>query len=176
GARTRLQAAAGRGLTRFVGRHAEMDALHRALDRAGDGHGQVAALMGEPGVGKSRLVWELTHSHRTADWTVLEASSVSYGKATAWLPAIDLLKSYCRIEARDDVRVIREKVAGKVLMLDRALEPILAPLLALLDAERDPSASPDAPLHGAPGPDDFGALAPDQRRRQTLDALKRLLL
>src|SRR5262249_7547781 len=156
--------------------HAEMDALHRALDRAGVGHGQAAALMGEPGVGKSRLVWELTHSHRTADWTVLEASSVSYGQATAWLPVIDLLKSYCRIEARDDVRVIREKVAGKVLMLDRALEPILAPLLALLDAERDPSASSDAAMHGVPGPDDWGALAPDQRRRQTLDALKRLLL
>ncbi|HVE74545.1 MAG TPA: adenylate/guanylate cyclase domain-containing protein, partial [Mycobacteriales bacterium] len=175
-ARTRLQAVAARGLTRFVGRQAELETLHAALAQARDGHGQVAALVGEPGVGKSRLVWELTHSHRTADWTVWEAGSVSYGKATSWLPAIDLLKSYCRIEGRDDVRVIREKVAGKVLMLDRALEPILAPLLALLDAERDPSASPDAPRHGAQGADDWTALEPDQRRRQTLDALKRLLL
>ena len=85
-ARTRLQAAAARGLTRFVGRDAEMAALHAALERAASGHGQIVALVGEPGVGKSRLVWELTHSHRTDGWLVLESGSVSYGKATSYLP------------------------------------------------------------------------------------------
>ena len=85
-ARSRLQAAAARGLTRFVGRDAELEQLRRALERAGGGHGQVVALVGEPGVGKSRLVWEFTHSHRTQGWLVLESGSVSYGKATA-LPA-----------------------------------------------------------------------------------------
>src|SRR5262249_61415238 len=80
-ARTRLQAASARGLTRFVGRDAELAALHQALEQAGAGHGQVVALVGEPGVGKSRLVYECTQSHRTQGWLVLESSSVSYGKA-----------------------------------------------------------------------------------------------
>ena len=161
-ARTRLQATAGRGLTRFVGRQAELDALHAALERARTGHGQVAALVGEPGVGKSRLVWELTHSHRVEGWLTLESGSVSYGKATSYLPVIDLLKAYCRIEAADDARAIREKVTGKLLTLDRALEPSLPALLALLDA--------------LPPDDAWSALDPALRRRQTIDAVRRLLL
>ena len=63
--RSRLHAAASRGLTRFVGRDAEIGLLRQALGRAGGGHGQVVAVVGEPGVGKSRLVWEFTHSHRS---------------------------------------------------------------------------------------------------------------
>ena len=62
--RSRLQAAAARGLTRFVGRQTELEALQQALERAGAGHGQVVALVGEAGVGKSRLVYEFVHSHR----------------------------------------------------------------------------------------------------------------
>src|SRR4051812_32378038 len=69
-ARSRLQAAAARGLTTFVGRDAELETLRRTLEQAGGGHGQVVALVGEPGVGKSRLVWEFSHSHRTQDWLV----------------------------------------------------------------------------------------------------------
>ena len=60
--------------------------------------------MGEPGVGKSRLVWEFTRSHRVHGWLVLEAGSVSYGKATAYRPVIDLLKAYFQIEDRDDAQ------------------------------------------------------------------------
>ena len=80
----------------------------QALDQARAGHGQVVALVGEPGVGKSRLFWEFTHSHRTADWLIVESGSVSYGKATAYLPVIDLLKAYFTIEDRDDARDTRE--------------------------------------------------------------------
>src|SRR5262249_28919097 len=80
--RTRLQPSAARGLTRFVGRDEEVQVLRRALERARAGRGQLVALAGEPGVGKSRLVWEFTHSLRTRRWLVLESSSVSYGKAT----------------------------------------------------------------------------------------------
>ena len=101
--RSRLQAAAARGLTRFVGRTAEFETLCQALDRARAGHGQVVALVGEPGVGKSRLFWEFTHSRRTVDWLIVESGSVSYGKATAYLPVTDLLKAYFAIEDRDDV-------------------------------------------------------------------------
>jgi predicted ATPase len=131
--RSRLQAAAARGLTRFVGREAEMDVLFKALEQARSGHGQVVAVVGEPGVGKSRLVWEFTHSHRTQGCLVLEARSVSFGKASTYLPVIDLLKGYFQIEPRDDARKIREKVTGKLLSLDRALESCLAPICWLLD-------------------------------------------
>ena len=151
-ARTRLQAAATRGLTGFVGRDAEMAALYAALASAGAGQGQVAALVGEPGVGKSRLVWELTHSHRTEGWLVLESGSVSYGKATSYLPVVDLLKSYCRIESRDDARAIREKLLGKLLNLDEGMRPTLPAFLALLDVPVDDPA--------------WELLDPAQRRRQ----------
>ena len=107
--RSRLQAAATRGLSRFVGRDAEMDQLRRALEQAREGRGQVVALVGEPGVGKSRLVFELTHSHRVDGRLVLEARSVSYGKATSYLPIIELLKVYCRIGSRDTYREIRRR-------------------------------------------------------------------
>jgi tetratricopeptide (TPR) repeat protein len=161
-ARTRFEAAARRGLTRFVGRNAELEQLHDALDRASLGHGQVVAVVGEPGVGKSRLVWELTHSHRVHSWLILEAGSVSYGKATAYLPVIELLRGYFEIDSRDDSRKIREKVTGKVLTLAPALGPAAPALLALLDVPVD-----EASWH---------SLDPLQRRQRTLDAVKRLLL
>jgi hypothetical protein len=77
--RRRLQASAALGLPRFVGRQTELVALQQALERAGAGHGQVAAVVGEAGVGKSRLVYEFMHSHHTQGWLVLESASVSYG-------------------------------------------------------------------------------------------------
>src|SRR5215831_6910074 len=161
-ARSRFQASTSRGLTRFVGRDGEFQQLAQALERATLGHGQAVAVVGEAGVGKSRLFWEFSHSHHTQGWLVLESSSVSYGKATPYLPVIDLLKAYCRIQERDEPRAIRERVAGKLLMLDRALEPLLTPLLALLDV----------PVEDAV----WDALDPALRRQRTLDAVKLLLL
>ncbi len=161
-ARSRLQVSAARGLTRFVGRESELQMVAQALERAAAGHGQAVAVVGEAGVGKSRLAWEFTRSHRTHGWLVLESGSVSYGKATPYLPVIELLKAYCRIQERDDQREIRERVAGKLLTLDRALEPLLTPLLALLDVPLDDAT--------------WDALDPPQRRQRTLEAVKRLLL
>jgi class 3 adenylate cyclase len=160
--RSRLHAAAARGLTRFVGRETELEQVRQAIARAAAGHGQVVAIVGEPGVGKSRLVWEVTHSHRTHGWLVVQAGSVSYGKATAYLPVIDLLKTYFGIEDRDGPRVVREKMTGKLLTLDRALEGSLPALLSLLDVPTD---DPHWPT-----------LDPPQRRRRTLDTVKRLPL
>ena len=161
-ARSRLHAAAARGLTRFVGRDSEVDQLRGALERAHAGHGQVVAVVGEPGVGKSRLCWEFTHVQRSRGWLTLEAGSVSYGKAIAYFPFIDLLKAYFHIEARDDTWTIREKVTGKILALDQDLEPSLSALLSLLEV----------PVED----EEWGRLDPPQRRQRTLDALKRLLL
>src|SRR5262245_35701030 len=132
-ARTRLQASAQRGLTRFVGRDVELEQLRRTQQLASTGHGQVAAIIGEAGVGKSRLEYEFTHSHRMQGWLTLESASVSYGKATSYLPVIDLLKGYFKIQDRDDLRELREKVTGKLLALDETLKPTLPTLLALLD-------------------------------------------
>src|SRR4030095_16186783 len=114
-ARTRLEAAARGGVTRCVARSAELQQLHGALGRASLGHGQVVAVVGEPGVGKSRLFWELTRSHLVHGWLRLQCASRPYGMATASLPVIELLRAYFAIESRDDPRKIREKVTGKVL-------------------------------------------------------------
>jgi predicted ATPase len=160
--RSRFQAHAARGLTKFVGRASELVQLAEALDLARGGRGQVVAVVGEPGVGKSRLFWEFAHSYRTEGCLVLEAASVSYGRVTTYLPVIELLHGYFQIEATDDVRKIRETVTGKVFSLDRALEPALAPLLALLDVPVDDKG--------------WTRLDPPQRRQCTLDAMKRLLL
>ena len=150
------------GLTRFVGRETEMDCLRKTLGLAAIGHGQVLGIVGEPGVGKSRLVWEVTHSHRVHGWEILQASSVSYGKATSYLPVVDLLKSYFAIEDCDGPREVREKVTGKLLNLDRTMEGSLSALFSLLEVPTDD------PL--------WQVLDRPQRRRRTLDAVKRLLL
>jgi len=161
--RTRLQArAASGGLSQFVGRKREFETLAEATRNAREGKGQAVATIGEPGVGKSRLYWEFTHSHHTHGCMVVEASSLSYGKATSFLPVIDLLKSYFQIDERDDARSVKEKLTGKLLTLDRSLETFLSPLLALLDQ----------PVED----EQWQQLEPPQRRRQTLEALKQLWL
>jgi class 3 adenylate cyclase/tetratricopeptide (TPR) repeat protein len=161
-ARTRLQAFAARGLTPFVGRQAELATLSKILEQAGAGHGQVVAVIGEPGVGKTRLFHEFTHSSRTLGWLLLESSSASYGKATPYFPVIDLLKTYIQLEVRDDGRRVREKLTGRLLTLDPALGPTLPAFLALLEVPVDDP--------------HWQALDPSQRRQRTLDALKHLLL
>jgi class 3 adenylate cyclase len=160
--RTRLQVGASRyGLTRFVGRHSEMEQLSRALAQAKAGQGQIVGTMGEPGLGKSRLFYEFKLLS-LGGCLVLEAYSVSHGKATAYLPVIELLKTYFRIEQADDERTRREKVTGKVLNLDRSLEDTLPYLFALLGIEEQPS-----PL---------AQMDPQIRRRRTFEALKKLFL
>lgn len=161
-ARTRLQAAAQRGLTRFVGRSIELEALRGALEKAGAGEGRIVAVVAEPGVGKSRLFHEFTGSHRTEGWLVLESASVSYGKATPWFPVIDLLKSYFAVHESDDGRAVREKVTGKLLTLNESLKPILPALLSLFDLDAGDAA--------------WQALDASQKRRRILDAVKALLL
>ena len=160
--RSRLHAAASRGLTRFVGRDAEIELLRQALERAGEGHGQVVAVVGEPGVGKSRLVWEFTHSHRSRGWLVLEAASVSYGKATTYFPVIELL-----------ARLLRDRAARR--RPEDAREGDGQAPVAGSRAGADAAGVPVAARRAGRGPR-VDALDPPQRRRQTLEALKRLLL
>jgi class 3 adenylate cyclase/tetratricopeptide (TPR) repeat protein len=160
--RTRLQVSAARGLTRFIGREAEMDHLRAALERARSGHGQVVAVVGEPGVGKSRLMLELVHSHRTQDWLVLESSAVSYGKTASLMPVVELMRSYLGVEDRDDARRVRERLTGKLLTLDEALRPELPALQALLGLPVDDAA--------------WATLGAERQRQRVLDAVRRVLL
>jgi class 3 adenylate cyclase len=159
--RTRLQVAVHRGLTRFVGRQRELEQLRTAWEQAQAGHGQIVGVMGEPGLGKSRLFYEFKLTAQSGG-LVLEAVSVSYGKASPYLPLIEVLKTYFQIHLQDDERTRRERVIGKVLGLDRSLEETLPYLYALLGLEEQPS-----PLQ---------QMDPQIRRQRTFEALKKLFL
>jgi class 3 adenylate cyclase/tetratricopeptide (TPR) repeat protein len=161
-ARSRLRASAARGLTRFVGRTTELARLVDAMERARAGDGQLVALVGEAGVGKSRLCYEFTHSPGAQEWVVLETGSVSYGKGTSYSPVVDILKQYFRIESRDDHPRIREKVSEGLTSLDPALARYHAALLWLLDVPSDDPHGPD--------------VDPQERRRRALEGVKVLLL
>src|SRR5262245_19383670 len=152
----------GDQLTPFVARDREREHLAQALDQARTGHDQVIGVVGEPGVGKSRLLWEFINSRCVQDSLVLVSNAASYGKATPYLPVIELLKSYFHIEPRDDTDKVGERISEKVLSLERGLSPSLSAILALLDARVD-----DAK---------WRELDPQQKRKLTLKAVKLLLL
>ncbi|MFZ0887649.1 MAG: adenylate/guanylate cyclase domain-containing protein, partial [Candidatus Binataceae bacterium] len=157
--RTRLQASARRGLSPFVGRQAELMAMNRALELVKAGHGQIVAAVGEAGVGKSRLFHEFK-TMSASGCLVLDAYSVSWGRASAYLPVVELLKSYFEIATGDSELRRREKVIGKLLALDRSLENALPYIFSLLGAADSGLAQMD----------------PQMRRRRTLDAVRRLLV
>jgi class 3 adenylate cyclase len=159
--RTRLEAAARRGLTRFVGREHELAQIRRALELVRAGHGQMVAAIGEAGVGKSRLAYEFK-AVAESDCLILQAYSVSYGKASAYLPVIEMLHGYFGIDLADDGRKRREKVIGKLLALDQGLEDALPYLFALLGIQE--------------GEDSLARIDLQTRRRRTQEALKRIVL
>ncbi|WP_432260178.1 adenylate/guanylate cyclase domain-containing protein [Cupriavidus sp. TMH.W2] len=159
--RTRLQVSASRGLARFVGRARELEQLREARARAQAGHGQIVGVVGEPGVGKSRLFHEFKLL-APRDCLVLETFSVSHGKAYPYLPLTELLRNYCQITAQDDERRRREKLTGKLLTLDRALEDTLPYLFHLLGATEPSSA--------------LAQMDTQIRRQRTFEAIKRLLV
>jgi class 3 adenylate cyclase/tetratricopeptide (TPR) repeat protein len=161
--RMRNQALAARGLSKFVGRSREIEMLNRAAAQAHSGRGQVVALVGEAGVGKSRLFWEFTRSSQLTGWLTLEAGSVSYGKATSYLPLVDLLTRYFEIQARDDERRVREKIAGKLFALG---EKKLLDQIPLFLSALGMGVSDEA----------WNNLTPAERQSQMFAALKQLLI
>jgi class 3 adenylate cyclase/tetratricopeptide (TPR) repeat protein len=161
-ARSRLQVAAARGLTPFVGRSEEMQRLVRALDETRAARGQVVGVIGEAGVGKSRLLWEFIHSDHTQGCSVLEGQSASYAKEVSYAPIIDMLKKYFEIQERQDQDEIRAQVANHLHMCDSSLGPFVSAFLALLDIPVDDP--------------EWVALDPLLRRARTIDGIQRLLL
>lgn len=183
--RTHFQLSAERGLSKFVGRQSELEQLKRALDLVKAGRGQLIAVLGDAGVGKSRLFHEFK-ALAQSECAVLETFSLAHGKDSSYLPVIELLKHYFAIAVEDDKRQrreqrvakllavesgrvfspwrrrAREKVTSKVTALDRRLEDTLPYLFGLLGIQdsSDPLAQMD----------------PQVKRRRTLDAIKRLLL
>jgi class 3 adenylate cyclase/tetratricopeptide (TPR) repeat protein len=159
--RTRLQVSARRGLVRFVGRQRELEHLRKSLELAKAGHGQIVAMMGDPGVGKSRLCYEFKAVSQQG-CLVLETFCVSHGKAYPYLPLIELLKSYLHITPQDEAQLRQEKVTSNVLALDRSLEDTLPYLFALLGISEPTSSLPQ--------------MDPQLRRRRTFEAITRLLV
>ena len=183
-ARTRVQAADVQAMTPLVGRESEIADFRKLVELTTAGRGQVLAMVGEAGIGKSRLVHEFTRHQLPPGWFVLEASSVSYGKATPYFPLIEMLRRYFQIANEQPGDSIPELVAMHVLELDSTLRETITPILSLMDAL--PGDQRSAPEHRQSWlsqlPDitvaiqRFNALEPHQRRRQTLDAVRRLLI
>jgi transcriptional regulator with AAA-type ATPase domain/tetratricopeptide (TPR) repeat protein len=145
--------------TRFVGRAAELGALRHAASLAGQGDGQVVGVVGEAGVGKSRLIREATHG--LAGWRLLFAGGAPYTQATPCAPLIELLRGLCHVLPADDAAEVQARVA-RALPADAEPRLLLPPVLDLL---------------GALAPDDpFRHADPAQRRQRTRDAVKAMLL
>ena len=159
---TRFAAKAERGLTQFVGRAGHLEALGLALEEADRGHGQLVALVGDAGVGKSRIVWELIHSQRAREWRVLTASAASYARNTVHFLVIELLRNCFGIKDGEDERAIQTRVADRMRALDATLGDSVASILALLEA--------------LPGDSAFRKLEASERRRRTLEGAKALLV
>ena len=135
--RSRLHAAAERGLTTLMGRETELELMAQALQRAKHDHGQVMAVSGEAGIGKSRLIWEFVRCEAARDCLVLEGAPAVYGKSTSYGPIIDLLRGYLEIEKMETPEEIREKVAQKLVALDRSFASFLPGLLFLLGVDKE---------------------------------------
>jgi DNA-binding NtrC family response regulator/tetratricopeptide (TPR) repeat protein len=149
-------------MTPLVGRRDELVFLRDRLSMAVTDRGQLVAVIGEAGVGKSRLIFEFAQEQRKAGRRILEGYAVSHGRAMSYLPVAMLLKDNFGIQDHDDAGSIYAKVNGAVRSLDRELEPTIPALLALLDASAD-----DAP---------WQTLSAPERRRRMHDAVRRLLL
>jgi class 3 adenylate cyclase/tetratricopeptide (TPR) repeat protein len=159
--RTHFELSTRRGLTRFVGRERELEQMRRALEQSMAGHGQIVAVVAEAGTGKSRLFYEFKATI-PAEWKVLEAYSVSHGKASAWLPVLELLNGYFGITEADDAAARRDKVRAALTTLDAALEDTLPYLFGLLGIVE--------------GPDPLAQMDARIKRQRTLDAIKRSML
>ena len=153
---------AGQELTRFVGREAELVALHSAAQRVLAGQGETAAIVGDPGVGKSRLLHEILDSDHTRGWLILQAGALSYEKSHAYFAVRDLLRGYLQIEDRDTADQVREKLASKLAALGDPIPDAVPALQSLLDLPVDDNPS-------------WSMLDPAGRRQRILGGIVRLL-
>jgi class 3 adenylate cyclase/tetratricopeptide (TPR) repeat protein len=145
---TRIEASAAKGLTKFVGRKNSMGALNEALEKATSGWGQVVGVVGESGVGKSRLILELRNTLSKEEYTILEGRCIHFGHSIAYLPIIEILKRYFQITKADTEPAIKQKMVSNILRLDEKLQSSLPPLQDVLSLNvEDQNYSNCKPLH-----------------------------
>jgi class 3 adenylate cyclase/tetratricopeptide (TPR) repeat protein len=159
--RTRFDVSRARGLTRFVGRDNDLAALDAALESARQGNGQVVGVVGEAGLGKSRLCFEFLERCRAQGLQVFEGHAVAHGKNIAFLPMLQVFRAYYGITEQDSDRMARDKIAGRMLLLDesfREVLPVLFEFFAVPDPDRPPL-----------------RLDPEVRQRQLFAVLRRLV-
>jgi len=159
---TRIEAAVARGLTKFVGRKREITALKEAFERAQSGSGQVVGIVGEAGVGKSRLLLELREMLPLGEHTYLEGRCLHYGGSMAYLPFLDILRAYFDIKEGEREFVIKKKMAEKLIQLDGKLEGILPPLQDILSLKVDD--------------EEYLKLDPPLKRVKVFEAIRDLLI
>jgi len=135
--KTRIEAAAVAGFTKFVGRGREMEALREALEKARSGSGQVVGIVGEAGVGKSRIIFEMRRMFPKEEYSYLEGRCVHYGSSVAYLPILDILRSYFEIKEGEGELLIKKKMKEKIFHLDETLKSVLPPFQELLSLETD---------------------------------------
>src|SRR5712692_805943 len=161
-ARTRWEVTAARGLTQFVGRKGELAQLHRSLQLAAAGHGQLVAVQGQAGTGKSRLVHEFLQSPELSDWTVLKTAAAAYRRGTPYLAISSLLRSWCEIPEQVPSAEAKRRLQDKLSALGEGLPSYLPALQSLLDL----------PVEDA----DWPTLEPEVRRRRIMSTVKDLVL
>jgi class 3 adenylate cyclase/tetratricopeptide (TPR) repeat protein len=138
-ARSRLDLSRERGFSRFVGREEEMAVLEEALTQAGAGEGAVVGIVAEPGVGKSRLTYEFAERCRARGIEVFEAQAQSHGQSIPFMPVLQMLRAYFGIADGDAERIVREKIAGRALLLDPGFVddlPLIFDFLGVPDPDR----------------------------------------
>ena len=133
--KTRIEASAVSGLTPFVGRAKEMAVLTEALEKARSGSGQVVGIVGEAGVGKSRIILEIKRLF--PDMAMLEGHCLHYGGSMAYLPVLDILRSYFGIKEGEQEFPVKRKIREKLVGLDEKLRAVLPPLHDLLSLRID---------------------------------------
>jgi class 3 adenylate cyclase/tetratricopeptide (TPR) repeat protein len=162
GIQTRWEVSASRTLTRFVGRETEMAGLKPVLELAGAGKGQIAAIVGEAGMGKSRLVHEFIGQAERAGWTVRMTVASPHARNTAFMPISRLLRNFFEVRATDSQETIAQNARQRIATVAPELEPILTPLFSVLDLPvDDPS---------------WAQADPQERRQQIIDAIRALAL
>jgi predicted ATPase/class 3 adenylate cyclase len=159
---TRIAASEAKGLTRFVGREKSIASLEEAYEKSQTGSGQVVGIVGESGVGKSRLLLEFKKRLSNDNLTYLEGRCLHYGGSMVYLPILDLLRSYFEIKEGDHELLIKKKMGEKILRLDEKLEGVLPALHELLSLEVEDQS--------------YQKLEPMQKREKIFEALRHLLV